>query len=533
MFEGETWNAKSSWPSMQRQRCPDQEDRGAAPAGRRQAQARDHVDRYFDTADFTLWQHGFALRVRSDGTRHVQTLKGGGSVVAGLHRRTELEAEVASAAPDPRCSRASCARPCRRWPSSSTACGGRWSRCSSTGPSVPAGCWSWPTACRSNARSTPASCSAATAAVQVRELELEIKEGDPARLYELARQVHEAVPVRIENVSKAERGYALAGAVAPRAVKATPVALKRKASMGEALAAILRNCLEQMQANEPGVLAGEVESLHQMRVGLRRLRAAMAMVKDLVQLPAPLAADVEWLAGELGDARNWDVFIESLLPGLPLPEEHKPALARVEAAAREEAERHRAACAARWQPALHGADAGPGRLGCRQGLEAGGRAADAPPGRTGSEGGQGGAGPGAARRRARAQARPRHRPAASGKPAQGAHRRQEGALCARILRSFKPRQEGSAPPRPAVRHAGRAGLLNDGVVARGLVGQLRERVPQELALLGFIEGVLAERALDALPRAGKRVRSKLRVRVPNSKLSLRGIHLSRPAPGWS
>jgi triphosphatase len=32
------------------------------------------------------------------------------------------------------------------------------------------------------------------------------------------------------------------------------------------------------------------------------------------------------------------------------------------------------------------------------------------------------------------------------------------------------------------------GVLNDGVVARGLIGQLRERVPQELALLGFIEG---------------------------------------------
>ena len=57
------------------------------------------------------------------------------------------------------------------------------------------------------------------------------------------------------------------------------------------------------------------------------------------------------------------------------------------------------------------------------------------------------------------------------------------------------------------------GLLNDSVVARELVGQLRERVPQELALLGFIEGVLAARAVDALPRAGRQVRRKLRVRT--------------------
>jgi hypothetical protein len=51
------------------------------------------------------------------------------------------------------------------------------------------------------------------------------------------------------------------------------------------------------------------------------------------------------------------------------------------------------------------------------------------------------------------------------------------------------------------------------VVARGLVAQLRERVPQELALLGFIEGVLAVRALDALPRAGKHVRRNLRAKA--------------------
>jgi hypothetical protein len=38
-------------------------------------------------------------------------------------------------------------------------------------------------------------------------------------------------------------------------------------------------------------------------------------------------------------------------------------------------------------------------------------------------------------------------------------------------------------------------------------------VPQELALLGFIEGVLAARAFDALPRAGKQVRRKLRAKA--------------------
>ncbi|MGB9110801.1 MAG: inorganic triphosphatase, partial [Telluria sp.] len=283
------------------------------PAGAK-AQEAEHLDRYFDTADFTLWQHGYALRVRSAGMRHVQTLKGGGSVVAGLHRRVELESDVASDAPD----RALFARQLAEALPALAKQFGKHEVALEPVFVNKTRRVSWMLALDDGVQ---VECALDTGelqrgdrAIQVRELELEMRDGDPARLYALARQVHEALPVRIENISKAERGYALAGAVSPRAVKAAPVALKRKASMGEALAAILRNCLEQMQANEGGVLAGEMESLHQMRVGLRRLRAAMAMVKDLAQLPAPLAADLEWLAGELGDARNWDVFIESLLP---------------------------------------------------------------------------------------------------------------------------------------------------------------------------------------------------------------------------
>jgi inorganic triphosphatase YgiF len=489
------------------------------PPGGARPEAREHLDRYFDTADFTLWQHGFALRVRNEGTRHVQTLKGGGTVVAGLHQRVELESEIASDEPD----RALFARQLRdALPALAKQFGGHEVALQPvfSNKTKRAG---WMLELEDGVQ---VECALDTGELQcgdrtvpVRELELEMKQGDPSRLYGLARQVHEAVPVRIENISKAERGYALAGAVAPRAVKAAPVALKRKASMGEALAGILRNCLEQMQANELGVLAGEVESLHQMRVGLRRLRAAMAMVKDLVQLPAPLAADVEWLAGELGDARNWDVFIESLLPGLPVPEEHKPALARVEAAAREEAERHRAR--------VRGAVNSPRYTGLMLGLgawiagegwkQADSRPADAPANV-----------PVNALEQKVAKAAPRlvqHAAARVRKRARGVdlqhpetlHRVRIAAKKERYAREFfEALSHGKKEVRRHDMLTGmqdELGLLNDGVVARGLVAQLRERVPQELALLGFIEGVLAERAADTLPRAGKHVRRKLRARA--------------------
>lgn len=480
---------------------------------------REHVDRYFDTPDFTLWKHGFALRVRSVGAGHVQTLKGGGNVLAGLHQRTELESEIPSENPDP----ALFARQLHEaLPQLAHKLGNKLgdghglqlqpvfenrSKRTSWMIDLPDGGGQVECAfdigeLRHGERTVP-----------VRELELEMRKGDPARLYELARQVHAAVPVRIENVSKAERGYALASDDKPQAVKAAPVALARKASMSDALAGILSNCLQQMQANERGVLAGEVESLHQMRVGLRRLRAALDMVSSMVQLPEPMAADIEWLAGELGDARNWDVFIDSLLPALPLPEEHKPALERVQVAAREEAERHRsrvrsAVASARYTTlmlALGGWIAG---CGWRQpGLPA-----------LANEPLEQKAGKAAPRlvRHAAARVRKRARRLDLQRP-ECLHKVRIAAKKERYAREFfEALSHGKLEKR---RHDLLTGMqdelgeLNDSFVARDLIAQLRERVPQELTLLGFIEGVLAERAAQALPRARRHVKRSLRTKA--------------------
>lgn len=470
-------------------------------------QDEEHVDRYFDTDAFDLWKHGLTLRVRSVGERHVQTLKSDGNALAGLHRRTELETEIASENPDPQIF----SKQLRKvLPDLAHHLDGAQltpepvfvnrTKRSSWMLALPDG--------------TQIECALdlgqlqhGERTAQVHELELELKEGDPAQLYELARQVHGTLPVRIENASKAERGYALAGEGKVRASKATPVKLKRKVRLGEALGEIMRNCLQQMHANEHGVLAGDVESLHQMRVGLRRLRAAQAMVRDLVLLPGPILDDIEWLAGELGDARNWDVFLESVLPGLPLTEEQRPALARVEAAANAEAERHRARVRAavanpRYTTLMLALASWIARKDWQQTPLKGDpleqNIKKAAPKLVQHA---------AARVRKRARGYDLKRP-------ECLHKVRIAAKKERYAREFFAAlsHTGSARRRHDLltNMQDELGEINDSFVARQLVAELGERVPQEAGLLGFIEGVLAERAIDVMPHARKHIKKRLR-----------------------
>jgi CHAD domain-containing protein len=277
------------------------------------------------------------------------------------------------------------------------------------------------------------------------------------------------------------------------------------------LGEILRNCLQQMQANERGVLAGDVESLHQMRVGLRRLRAAQAMVRDLVLLPEPIMDDIEWLAGELGDARNWDVFLESVLPGLPLTEEQKPALARVEAAANAEAERHRAR--------VRTAVANPRYTTLM--LTLGSWIAREDWQQTPLKGD-----PLEQKIKKAAPKLVQHAAARVRKRARGYDLKRPE--CLHKVRIAAKKERYAREFFAALSHTGKGrrrhdlltnmqdelGEINDSFVARQLVAELGERVPQEAGLLGFIEGVLAERAIDVMPHARKHIKKRLRDKAP-------------------
>ena len=79
---------------------------------------------------------------------------------------------------------------------------------------------------------------------------------------------------------------------------------------------LVQHCLDHLRANETVVLTTDnVEGVHQMRVALRRLRAALQLFKP--SLPPDqygwIITEAKWLTAELSAARAWDVFAEEFL----------------------------------------------------------------------------------------------------------------------------------------------------------------------------------------------------------------------------
>jgi inorganic triphosphatase YgiF len=150
------------------------------------------------------------------------------------------------------------------------------------------------------------------------EVELELKAGEPAALFALARKLDDIAPVRLGVLTKAERGFRLTAP--PRSVfKAEPVTLKREMIAVQAFQHVAQTCVRQFRLNE-AVLLGHrnPEALHQARVALRRLRSAFSIFRPLFvadEGAAKLREELRWLAGELGNARDLDVLLERAAAG--------------------------------------------------------------------------------------------------------------------------------------------------------------------------------------------------------------------------
>ena len=271
---------------------------------------------YFDTPELRLKEHGMELRVRRAGRVWTETLKADGHATAGLHQRQEWEARVDGPQPDLAALAAL------------VGAGSEWEKVLLTAPALAQGLGPifdsvfrrtvWPLRLPHGALVELAldqgELRQGDAHDPISEVELELKAGDPSALFDFALQLQDKVPLRVGNLSKSARGYALHALPPLSAVKAGSVELAPETTVEQGLRDVVSNCVAQMQDNESGVMGStDPESVHQMRIGMRRLRSALRLFAKWMPFPKALQTELDWLAGELGAARDADVLADSTL----------------------------------------------------------------------------------------------------------------------------------------------------------------------------------------------------------------------------
>ncbi|MBI5716060.1 MAG: CYTH and CHAD domain-containing protein [Burkholderiales bacterium] len=299
----------------------------------RRPRSRQVDNEYHDTPELDLWRHGLELRLRRLGGRapqtHLQTLKvlrspgAGDRAPGGLHRLDEWEVPLGRAALD-------IPALLDGLPPSAADVAQRVRKAAAHplfGPRV-----------RTHYRRTTWPLMSAQGDLvelaldlgEVRadghvlplcEVELELLGGEESALFELAHALQSGLPLRLERRGKAERGYALLAqrpAAAPRLAKAVP--LVPTTPWADALRAIVEECLAQVQGNEAGVIEStDAEYVHQMRIGLRRLRSALGLFKEFAAPPPAVLAGLRWSAEQLGEARDAEVLAHETLARVAAP----------------------------------------------------------------------------------------------------------------------------------------------------------------------------------------------------------------------
>ena len=285
---------------------------------------------YLDTEDRRLARAGMAWRLRCEGRRWVQTLKAGRS---NALERFEHEVVRPDASPDPSVHKG-------------TPAGDRLitllrkARADGIEPSERFRTLVRRTTRRIRTRGALVEVAfdegrllSGGASLPIREIEFELVSGSPVALIGLAERWRKRFGLIYDPRSKAERGDRLAdGNAYPPLCKAGLPRYDDDATASEAFAAVLDECLAQITHNAIGLVEGaaaqRVEHVHQLRVGIRRLRSALRRFQSWV--PAPPSELIEGLRAlfvTLGQSRDSDVLESGVMaelakagaPALKLP----------------------------------------------------------------------------------------------------------------------------------------------------------------------------------------------------------------------
>ena len=279
------------------------------------ARGRHQVSTYYDTPARRLWKAGIGLRVRQEGKSLTQTVKAEGEGAAGLFSRPEWNWPVDSEAPDVGLLKA---LPSGLLPLKPKTLARSLEPVFVT--DIKRTTWrlagdGWAIELAHDAGEV----RAGEVREPISELELELLEGSTDQLFTVALELAATIAMRPEARDKAQRGHNLAAGITPQPTKNKNAGLTAEMTVEQGFAHIARTCLAQITGNgELLKQTGDIEALHQLRVGTRRLRSAIDTFKATVGTPE--TAEVKSLTGDLGrafgDARDLDVFVTELLPPL-------------------------------------------------------------------------------------------------------------------------------------------------------------------------------------------------------------------------
>ena len=279
---------------------------------------------YFDTPDWMLHAHCLSLRMRRVNDQYVQTLKSGSGPPVGLYDRAEWEHPADGPRPELSWTahtplrallhgkRARSLRPVFKVRVRRTEY-----RLARSGAVIAAAL-------------DQGTVRAGSRRSSVCELELELARGQTDALFRVAKTLNNVVPMHLSVTTKAERGYELLqGRRATASSKS--ISVPPEATAGRAFQAIVGACLRQVICNARAVHARDGKALHRMRVALRRMRTAISIFAEVVgdKHSAQIKCELRWIEGELGPARDLDVFMADVLDPVRKRHPHDRGVSRV------------------------------------------------------------------------------------------------------------------------------------------------------------------------------------------------------------
>jgi inorganic triphosphatase YgiF len=278
--------------------------------GMKDARAQQSRTIYFDTDRRDLWKRGFILRIRSVGGRLIQTIK---QEQASLVERGEWEREI-----KPPLASAPLRPDLAMIEETPLAEAIDKSIRNSLRPAfeidVERTTFLW----RDGEtlievvidRGAIHEVAARGQTLRISELELELKQGDISAAFALARTLAAQAPLRLSLISKAERGQRLMARAIALPAKAAPPHLNGDMTIASAFMATAHACLHDFMLNVDALEGADpIEAVHQGRVALRRLRAALALFRPVRREGyARMNASLKWLADIFGAARDRDIL---------------------------------------------------------------------------------------------------------------------------------------------------------------------------------------------------------------------------------